>query len=154
MRKPRGTRRRASGTLIGAGLGIIAVVFGVTLWWFQTQAYYERVEGLATVDFQGRALPVSDYRGIDAASSPLKLRACFRHDWTLNVAPVAKPTPLVAPAWFHCFNAVEIGADLESGLAKAYYAGQDTPEGFDRIIALYPDGRAFMWRQLNEKFAD
>jgi len=143
-----------SGKLIGVGLAIIALVFGVTLWWFQTQAFYERIDGLTSVDFQGRAMPVSDYRGIDATSSPLKLRACFRQQWTLNVEPVEKPTPLVAPDWFDCFDAAAIGADLEGARARAYYAGQDTPEGFDRIIALYPGGRAFMWRQLNEIYAD
>lgn len=147
-------KRRASGTMIGVGLGVIAVVFGLTLWWFQTRAFYERVEGLESVAFQGRGLVVSDYRGIDAKSSPLKLRACFTQDWTLReIAPVPNPTPLVAPDWFDCFDAAKIGADLEAGRATAYHAGQEV-EGFDRIIAVYPDGRAFMWRQLSEKYAE
>ncbi len=148
-------KKRPSGTVVGLGLAIIAVTFGATLWWFQTRAFYERVEGLESVAFRGRGLLVTDYTGIDASSSPLKLRACFTQAWTLNdVPPHPKPTPLVAPAWFDCFDAAAIGADLESGAATAYTAGQDDPEGFDRVVAVYPDGRGFMWRQLNEKFAE
>ncbi|MCW9040274.1 MAG: hypothetical protein OQJ76_07230 [Rhodospirillales bacterium] len=71
-------RKRASGTTVGLGLGIIAIVFGATLWWFQTRAYYMEVTGLDTLLVNGVALPVTDYVGIDATSSPLKRRACFR----------------------------------------------------------------------------
>ena len=61
-----------------------------------------------------------------------------------------KPTPLIAPSWFSCFNAKQIGADLENGAAVAFLSEENIHPGVDRVIAVYPDGRAFAWQQLNE----
>ena len=144
-----------SGKMIGVGLAVVALMFGVALWWFQTRAFYERVEGVESIPVMGRGLLVSDYVGIDASTSPLKLRACFRQEWNMaNAEPLATATPLVAPDWFECFDAKTIEEDLASGEANAYYAGPGAYEGFDRIVAVYPDGRGYMWRQLNEKYAE
>jgi hypothetical protein len=131
-----------------------AVVFGAALWYFQTEAYYAPVIGLDTVDVQGAALPVTDYDGIDADTSPLKLRACFvaapATVAALAALPQAQePTPLVTPAWFACFNAGALSDELASGGLRAVVVAHDEPWGFDRIVASAPDGRAVMWRQTN-----
>jgi len=55
----------------------------------------------------------------------------------------------VAPRWFDCFDAGEIGRALEEGRAVAYLGASNDPYGVDRIVAVYPDGRAFAWTQLN-----
>ena len=51
--------------------------------------------------------------------------------------------------------------DLESG-ARLYMAfgensflvSENEKDGIDRVVAVYPDGNAFQWRQLNSKFLD
>ena len=101
-------------------------------------------------------MPVADYDGIDAASSPLKLRGCFRIDpaAVAALAPAADATPLTAPFWFRCFYARALTRDLAAGDAQAYRIEQNAPDGFDLMLAVYPDGRGYLWRQLNLKFRD
>ena len=96
-------------------------------------------------------LPVRDFRAIDSDSSPLRYRACFTVAADLAEAPAYDdPTPLFAPGWFDCFDAQAIGADLEAGRARAILVAPDTPRyGIDRVMALYPDGRAMVWPQFN-----
>jgi hypothetical protein len=137
-----------NGRIIAGGLVLFSLIFGAALWWFQTRGFYEPVEGVTEVIVAGVAVPVSDYRGIDAETSPLKLRSCFTA--TALTGPEApEATPLIAPEWFDCFDAGAITRDLASGEATAILAEFNTPYGFDRMIAAYPDGRAFEWRQIN-----
>ncbi|SDW21309.1 hypothetical protein SAMN05444336_101425 [Albimonas donghaensis] len=131
------------------------IAFGAALWWFQTRAFYTREDGVTEIEIQGSTLPVVEYDGIDAATSPLKLRACFRiadgvaPDALQHVAEAEAPTPLVAPSWFECFDAAEIAEGIEAGPIRAVLAARNTPYGFDRIVAAGPDGRGWMWRQIN-----
>jgi hypothetical protein len=135
-----------SGKIIVIGLLLFAAAFGIGLWYSQ-DAYYEQVSGLTSVRIGGVDAPVTDYRGLDGESSPLKLRACFTVDPALVVGdPAPKATPLTTPDWFDCYDPEAIGADLSSGAARAVVA-EATPDGFRRIVAVYPDGRAFMWRE-------
>ena len=140
-----------NGSLIVKGLITFCVVFGVLLWYYQTRAYYREVTDVNEVLAYGDAFPVSDYRGIDADTSPLKLRACFTVDW--DYFPTDEYTqeaePLVAPDWFDCFDAEQIQLDLLNGDATAILADENSIFGFNRYIAQYEDGRAFMWRQIN-----
>ena len=140
-----------SGRLLISLLLGFALVFGAALWWFQTRAYYEVQDGLTEVMAYGDAFPVSDYRGIDARTSPLKLRAYFTVDWDYWPDDTYRDAaePLVAPGWFDCFDAEAIAGDLAAGNATAVLAEENAPYGFDRYIAQYEDGRAFMWRQMN-----
>ncbi len=95
------------------------------------------------------------FSGVDADSSPLRFRGCFTTPLSLailsetyKVYPDA--TPLNAPNWFDCFNAAQIGEDLETGNAVAFLSERDIEAGIDRVVAVYPDGRAYAWHQLNE----
>ena len=94
---------------------------------------------------------------MDADTSPNKLRVCFTVDpGAFEGVPLAEnPEPLVAPPRLDCFDAETIARDLEAGRAVAYLAGDETPEeAVDyevvRMIAVYPDGRAYMWRHYRE----
>ncbi len=143
---------RVSGRGLAIGLVGFTAVFAVGLWYAQLYAFYEETAREA-ITIAGESYPVADWQGIDATSSPLKLRACFRLE-TAPEAPLAEdPTPLVAPPWFDCFDAEAIGRALEEGRAVAYLAEAEDGEGVDRIVARLPDGRAFMWRQLAERYA-
>jgi hypothetical protein len=137
-----------SGRLVVIGLLAFAVIFGAGLWYAQVYAFFTPVEGVTRIRIAGESVPVSEYRGVDGTSSPLKLRGCFRVDPASVKGPVADdPTPLTAPFWFDCFDAGAIGGALERGEARAVLAARDEPPGFSRMIAVFPDGRAYQWRQ-------
>lgn len=94
-------------------------------------------------------LAVTDFQGIDSASSPLRRRACFRLHAAEGLIDYPDPTPLNAPRWFRCFDAPAIDRDLSQGRASAYLVEADFVWGFDRVMAVYPDGRAYLWNQIN-----
>ena len=137
---------------------IAAVAAGGGMWYAQEYAYYDRLDPAAvtltaTVAGQPVPLDVADLQGIDASSAPNRWRACFRLTAPLPAAAeaFAKPEPSYAPGWFDCFDADQIGADLESGAAKAYLSQPEIRPDVDRVIAVYPDGRAYGWHQINDK---
>lgn len=145
---PRNTRGK---WLVGGLLGF-ALIFGAGLWYAQVHAWYDRVEGLGFVTIDGRAVPVIAYRGLDGDSSPLKLRGCFTVDPATVDGPEAPdPVPLSTPGWFDCFDPAAISAAIRAGEARAVLAAADEPRGFDRIVAIFPDGRAYQWRQLRQR---
>ena len=135
------------------------VVFAGALWFFQTHAYYRDLPRQKLV-IGGKTYPVADWTGTHATSSPLKLRACLTvaPETAAAVAadqPAARGAePLVAPGWFECFDAKAITRDLEAGAARAYALGPTGAEGIDAWLALYPDGRAYKWHQLNPRYAN
>ena len=143
-------------TLIIAGL-IFAAIFGAALWYFQTRGFYRELAKEPLV-VGGTTYAVSEWKGIDASSSPIKRRLCLRltAETATKIAAAQKPVkdaePLTAPDWFDCFDARQIHKDLEAGLAKAFVAGPSTFKGVDDYIAVYPDGRAYVWRQLQPEF--
>ncbi|MEM9852053.1 MAG: DUF6446 family protein, partial [Pseudomonadota bacterium] len=140
-----------SGRVLVSILLAIAAVAGAGLWYTTQYLYYETVTDVDTVTVAGDARPVRDYQGIDADSSPLKLRACFRVDWDYAAARegYSSAEPLTAPSWFNCFDARTIAQDLAAGRARVLTAEENDPYGFTTYIAQYPDGRAFLWRQIN-----
>ena len=140
-----------NGKYLAGGLVAFSVMFGAGLWYSQNSAYYETVTDLSELDILGVPVSVQNYQGIDADTSPLKRRACFTAD--LSAAQPGSfsedADPLIAPGWFDCFDAEQIATDLENGAARAVLAEFNEPFGFSSFIATYPDGRAFMWRQMN-----
>ena len=138
------------------GLLAFTAAFGVALWWAQTHAWYERVEGVGALTVAGVVTPVADWRGIDASTSPLKLRGCFRADPAAFAAaePAPDATPLTGPGWFDCFDAGALTEDIASGRAWAYALTRDEPDGFDLMAAIYPDGRGYLWRQLGARYRE
>ena len=138
-----------------------AAVLGGVLYYQQVYAYYDEVPVNAAAVMltsvnTGAAEPivVLNFQGIDAASSPLRYRACFES--TLSLATltetfviVENAEPRVAPRWFDCFDAAQIGADLQTD-AVAFMGVENIEYGIDRIVAVYPDGRGYAWHQINE----
>ena len=145
-----------SGRKLVLAFAAFLAVFAAALVWAQVFAYYERQEGVGALTIAGEAVSVAGYAGIDAATSPLKLRGCLRIDpaAVAGLDPAADATPLNAPFWFRCFSARALTRDLAAGAAKAYRIARNEPEGFDLMLAVYPDGRGFVWRQLNAKLED
>ena len=141
-----------NGKHVVTGLVGFVLLFGMAFWWFQSYAFYEETQA-STVTIAGQVYPVTEWKGITSESSPLKMRACFVLKETFDALPSLEPEPLVAPGWFKCFNAEFIEENLVSEYAKAYVAERNDPEGFDRIIAVFPGGRTYMWRRLSAKIS-
>jgi len=145
-----------SGKLMAGGLVVFTIIFAAVLWYAQFYAYYNEVNGLESVTVEGREIAVQGYKGLDGESSGLKLRGCFTVDLAdfEGVTLAENPRPTTPPDWFECFEVVQLTADVESGAATSYMAAQNGQDELDRIIAVYPDGRAYMWRQLNDKYQE
>jgi hypothetical protein len=153
-----------NGKAVGLILVISALMTGAAVWYLQVYGYYDPIPASAPgaevrltslVTGQPEKILAAGFQGIDADSSPLRFRACFTTPLGLAVATESfkvydAATPLNAPGWFDCFNAARIGGDLEAGRAVAFLSVADITPGIDRVVAIYPDGRAYAWHQLNE----
>lgn len=145
-----------SGKIFVLGLIIPAVLAGALMYYLQIYAFYERLPGTTilrvTTETGPQPLSVAAFEGIDATSSPLRFRACVQLADLAELGsatPATKPEPLTAPSWFDCFDARAIGQALQRGEATAWLSEREIARGVDRIIAVYPDGRAYAWHQLN-----
>lgn len=140
---------------------MIALVAGIAVYYLQEYAYYEKVrfeqgaEILLTPIISDRPEPIlaENVQGIDATSSPLRFRACFQTPLTQAMLTETyrtyeHPVPLLAPSWFDCFDANAIGEALERGEALAFLSQAGIRPSVDRVIAVFPDGRAYAWHQL------
>ncbi|WP_172794886.1 DUF6446 family protein [Loktanella sp. 3ANDIMAR09] len=146
---------------IGATV-LIALIAGVALYYLQVYAYYEEVavedanvQFVSLISGEAEPLTFENYKGIDSLSSPLRYRACYEMPTSLAMMTETyqiadEAAPRVAPDWFDCFDARQIGADLESGIAIGFLGQKDVTYGIDRIVAVYDDGRAYAWHQIND----
>ena len=149
-----------AGRLLIGGLVLTALVAGAAMYYLQVYAYYDRLtpDEVGPVAIQvapGTPLSIGiradAMQAIDSDSSPIRFRACFDTDPAYPGAaqPYPDPEPLVAPGWFDCFDAAAIGAALEEDRARAFLAQENVTYGIDRVMAIFPDGRGFMWHQIN-----
>lgn len=155
-----------SGKIIVTVMVATAAIFGIGMYYTQVYAFYEEL-GADAVDLrltsiatgQPETIAAAGVQAIDANSSPLRFRACFTAGQSREALSEAfvtyeDPTPLTGPGWFECYDAVTVGEALESDDATAYLAQADIRDGVDRVIAVFDDGRAYAWHQLNEKYQD
>ncbi|SEO02142.1 hypothetical protein SAMN04490248_10162 [Salinihabitans flavidus] len=152
-----------TGKIIGSIIVITALIAGGAIYYLQLYAFYDEVSATGTGDVQATLLVTQEpepilydnFRGIDANSSPIRYRACFTTTMSLPMmsetyVPYEDAEPLVAPGWFDCFDAEEIGAALEAGEALAFLGRKNIHYGIDRVVAVMPDGRGFVWHQIND----
>lgn len=150
------------GKVVVGGILATALLMGAGLWYANQYAYYHEVSlgpalAMTLVPKEGGApsqLSIKDFRGIDADTSPIRFRACFSVATPLpelgaHYAAYPGATPLLAPRWFSCFKAKAISLALASGEAKAFLAQKAVAPEVDRVIAVFPDGRAYAWQQLD-----
>lgn len=151
-----------NGKWVAGFIVIAAILFGGALYYNQEYAFYDRVsadasaQDIVATTFSGsvETLLAERFEGVDAPTSPIKFRACFSTPlstamMTETFVPYEKAEPLIAPRWFDCFDAKKIGADIENGRAFAFLGEENITYGIDRVIAVYPDGTAFAWNQIN-----
>ncbi len=155
------------GKIIVGLIVIFAAVAGVALWYTAERAFYapvsfskgEEIRLVSVASSQPEPILVEEIEGVDADSSPIKFRACFTTSMSLATLTETyevydKAEPLFAPSNFPCFDAVAIGGALEKGEAVAFLSEPEIHPGVDRVVAVFPDGRAFAWHQLNDDFKD
>ena len=157
-----------NGKIAGGTIVIAALIAGFGVWYANEEANFAPVDVtsalaemrlVSVVTGQSEPIISDAFQGISGDSSPLRFRSCFTTPLSLALLTETyqvyeSPTPLIAPARFTCFDAKRIGADLETGAAVAFLSEAEIFTGVDRVIAVYPDGRAFAWNQLNEKYAE
>ncbi|GGD47186.1 DUF6446 family protein [Sinisalibacter lacisalsi] len=155
-----------SGKIVGSFVVLTALIAGVAIYWLQLYAFYDEVSAddaaitlVNVATGQPEPIVISGFEGIDATSSPLRYRACFETGQSLatlteTYAAYPEAAPLTGPGWFGCYDAVTIGEALERGEALAFLGQRNISDGVDLVVAVFPDGRAFAWRQLNEKYQD
>ena len=155
-----------NGKIVAGSIVLIAAIAGFGGYWLQEYAFYAPVvfkpgDEIVLTPLASPTptpIPVKDVQGIDATSSPLRFRACFTSEVSLATLTEAykvydKPTPLIAPSWFTCFDAGKITEALALGEAVAFLGQTNILPNtanveIDRVIAVFPDGRAYAWNQL------
>jgi hypothetical protein len=151
-----------NGKFLGGFIVVTSLIAGAVMYWLQVYAFYTPVtftpgaEILLTPIASDTPEPIlaENITGIDADSSPLRFRACFTTPMsqamlTETYRPYPTPVPLTAPGWFDCFDAAAIGAALESGDAIAFLSQSNIHPDVDRVVAVFADGHAYAWHQLN-----
>ena len=146
-----------------------AVAAGAGIYYTQVYAYYDEVRVAedpaaimrmtSLVSEQPETILADNIRAIKKDASPLGFRACFETTMSLPMMTetyvmLDDAVPLHGPGWFDCFDAVEIGTALERGEALAFLGEKNISDGVDRVIAVFGDGRAYVWHQLNDKYKD
>ena len=151
-----------NGKIIGVVLLLSGLVAGIAVYYLQIYGYYEEVavdpEGLTLVSQATQApqaIAVSDYRAIDADSSPIRYRACFTTEsepaaLAENFVTMDGIKPRNAPGWFDCFDAPAIAAELDAGTAQAFLSRKNIDYGVDRVVAITEAGRGYVWHELND----
>lgn len=150
-----------SGKIIAIFFALLILIAGGGMYYLQVYYFYREVPqaeyptslSMAVQDGAAIELPVSDYRAIRSISTPIGNRACLVTDAALLDGQPAydHPTPTAAPRWFGCFDYAQLTKDIESGATKTYLVQKNVAPKIDSVLAVYPDGRAFEWRQQNEE---
>ena len=152
--------------MMGKFLAIVLVTFGIVaggaMYYLQVYAYYSTVvpngaSDVVLTPLDGsdvQAINYSDFTAIDSNSSPIRYRACFTAQNTADelkvlYVPVTDAEPLVAPGWFDCFDAEEIGAAIEAQSATSFLSIENVSYGIDRIVSILDDGRGYAWNRIN-----
>lgn len=154
-----------SGKILAGAIVAIALIFGAAVYYFQIYYYYtaypvaaEQDISLASVSGGSEQITVRDFHAIDAQSSPIRYRACFKTDqdldqWAQRFAPYepeqAEYGPRNAPGWFDCFDAEAIGEQIETGAAQVFLAQRNIQFGIDKVVAVTNDGTGYIWHELN-----
>ncbi|MEM6760431.1 MAG: DUF6446 family protein [Pseudomonadota bacterium] len=152
-----------TGKIIGIVLLLSGIIAGAALYYLQIYGFYveitdgpdANVELVSVVSDAPEPIPYTDFQAIDADSSPIRYRACFRTDLSLptlteTYVGLDNQTPRNAPGWFDCFDAAAIAAELDAGTALTFLAQKNIHFGVDRVVAITEDGRGYVWHELND----
>ncbi len=155
-----------NGKLVGGVIVLAALITGISIYYLQVYAFYVQLDP-AEVDIRLTGIVSQEpepiltdaLQAIDSDSSPIRFRACFETGRSIaglteQFVVYDAADPLNAPDWFDCFDAAEVGEALIAGDAIAFLGEKNIHDGVDRVVAVFDDGRAFAWHQLNETYQD
>lgn len=152
-----------NGKILASLIVVSALIFGGVMYYMQVYGYYYEVEPTPGQDVRlvarnsevAEPIAYSDFRAIDADSSPIRYRACFTTP--LSADELAKTyveldsgEPRIAPGWFDCFDAEAIGAGIEAGGIRVFLSHKNIAYGVDRVVAIARDGHGWAWEELND----
>ncbi|MGJ8610956.1 MAG: DUF6446 family protein [Octadecabacter sp.] len=156
------TRLAILGILIPAILGGAFMYYNLVYAGYSelTQDEVGEIQLINVTTGEAEAILSENVKGLDTVqegvrlSGPVSFRACFTTPSSLAMLTETyvvqeDAVPLNAPSWFDCFNAQDIGAALETGEAIPFLSQENISYGVDRVVAILPDGRGFVWHQLN-----
>ncbi|WP_299078294.1 DUF6446 family protein [uncultured Ruegeria sp.] len=151
-----------TGKVLALILLLSATIAGSGMYYLQVYGYYYTVQHNPGADVvllaegadRPQPIPYTGFQAIDADSSPIRYRACFETELTLDelratYIPAEEATPLTAPGWFDCYDAIELADAMKTGQAEAFIGVKNVHFGVDRIVAVTQDGRGFIWHVLN-----
>ncbi|ASM71685.1 MULTISPECIES: DUF6446 family protein [Roseobacteraceae] len=149
-----------TGKILAILIVITALIAGAGMYYLQVYGFYDEVTVkevnlVSVVSDAPEPIPFTDFQAIDADSSPIRYRACFKTEMSLPLLTetyvgLEKAEPRNAPDWFDCFDAAKIGAELEAGTALPFLSQKNVHYGVDRIVAITQDGRGYVWHELND----
>ncbi|MEX0350149.1 MAG: DUF6446 family protein, partial [Paracoccaceae bacterium] len=130
------------GKLLAIVILVSAVAAGGLMYYMQIYGFYYDVEAqpgqdVALVPLEGQApepIPYGNFQAIDADSSPIRFRACFTTDLSLDDLSASyraldEVEPLTAPGWFDCYDALALAEALSAGKAQTYLAAKNIHYG-------------------------
>ncbi len=150
-----------TGKLLAIILLASAALAGAGMYYLQVYGFYYDVAARPGEDVvllsKGSEIPepiaYSAFQAIDADSSPIRYRACFETELTVEdlaaYQTVENAEPLTAPGWFDCYDAAAIAEALKSGQAQAFMGAKNIHYGVDRIVAVTENGKGYVWHALN-----
>ena len=137
-----------------------ALFAGASMYYLQVYGLYDEVtvndvQLVSVVDDLPETISFDNFEAIDSDSSPIRYRACFSTDTSLPLLTetyvgLEKAVPRNAPAWFDCFDAAAIAAEMEAGTALPFLSQKNVHFGVDRIVVITDDGRGYVWHDLND----
>ncbi|SLN22006.1 DUF6446 family protein [Pseudooctadecabacter jejudonensis] len=146
-----------SGVLAGAGMIYLQNYAG----WAELSSLEVGEVQLQTLEGgELEAIIAENVKGLDTVqdgvrlSGDLSFRACFTTPQSLAMLTETyviadNAEPLTTVGWFDCYDAREVGQAIETGEAVAFRGMENISYGVDRMAAVFPDGRGFVWHQLN-----
>lgn len=151
------------GKFLAMFIMLTALIGGGSMYWLQVYGLYDEVAVSGSADVQmtllvtGEPEPIlyEQFQAIDSDSSPIRYRACFTTNMSSGLLTETyelyeNAVPLTGPKWFDCYDAREIGLAIENGEALSFMGTKDVVYGVDRVVSILPDGRGFVWHQINE----
>lgn len=151
-----------TGKLVVVAILLFALIGGAAMYYLQVYAYYFDVEAQPGNDVllmdretsTPKPIAYSEFQAIDATSSPIRYRACFKTTMTPDIAATQfveskNASPRVAPSWFDCFDAQRIGAEMDQGSARAFVSQKNIAFGVDRVVVITDAGHGYAWHELN-----
>lgn len=151
-----------NGKIVGSAILISAAIAGGALYYLQVYGFYEEASAqvsevrlVSVVTDQPEPIRAQAIQAIDADSSPIRFRACFQTTASLSMLTetyvgLDRATPRNAPAWFDCFDAADIAAEMAAGTALPFLGQKNVAFGVDRIVVITDDGRGYIWHELND----